>query len=386
MEGDNEALLRAAEAREAAARHLDFESHLRASLALCLALRHQGRVAEAIERGQRVWTEAQRRVFPQVAVDTGFWLARTLTISGDLVNAQLVVDQAAEVAARVGDVPRARHRLARQVCAIALERGRPRDALRRLEATEEPNEHQRIMLHGDLALWYGRLDGPAAASVVLKQFKNGQACADAIGCNRCEAELMLFSAEGLARAGERDEARAALARWDTLGISEPLDDTLRLHAGALAEMDGSARALAFDAALVAAKRWPFRLAALWIALDVGRELAAAGSDQAIVELEHVVDDARERGAATVEQMAEQVLRSLGVRTWRRSALGSPLTSREEEVARLVAAGATNREIASELFLSPKTVERHVSNALRKLGLRNRTGLASRLQDLAAGNR
>ena len=48
-----------------------------------------------------------------------------------------------------------------------------------------------------------------------------------------------------------------------------------------------------------------------------------------------------------------------------------LTSRETDLLRLVAAGHTNREIASELFLSEKTVERHLSNVFRKLGVSSR---------------
>ena len=54
-----------------------------------------------------------------------------------------------------------------------------------------------------------------------------------------------------------------------------------------------------------------------------------------------------------------------------------LTERERDVARLVAAGSSNAEIADELFVSPKTVERHVSNLLAKLDARNRTELAQR---------
>jgi DNA-binding NarL/FixJ family response regulator len=50
----------------------------------------------------------------------------------------------------------------------------------------------------------------------------------------------------------------------------------------------------------------------------------------------------------------------------------PLTAREVEVVRLVAAGKTNRVIAHELYLSEKTVDRHLSNVFAKLGITSRT--------------
>jgi ATP/maltotriose-dependent transcriptional regulator MalT len=55
---------------------------------------------------------------------------------------------------------------------------------------------------------------------------------------------------------------------------------------------------------------------------------------------------------------------------------SPLTAREFEVARLVAAGNTNRQIAAELFLSPKTVGSHVEHILTKLGVARRAEIAA----------
>ena len=55
-----------------------------------------------------------------------------------------------------------------------------------------------------------------------------------------------------------------------------------------------------------------------------------------------------------------------------------LTHREAEVCRLVADGAQNREVAAALFMSPRTVEYHLGNAYRKLGVRSRTELAGRL--------
>jgi DNA-binding NarL/FixJ family response regulator len=54
-----------------------------------------------------------------------------------------------------------------------------------------------------------------------------------------------------------------------------------------------------------------------------------------------------------------------------SKAGSGLTAREVEVLRMVATGKTNRAIAGELFLSEKTVARHVSNIFMKLGLSSR---------------
>jgi DNA-binding CsgD family transcriptional regulator len=55
-----------------------------------------------------------------------------------------------------------------------------------------------------------------------------------------------------------------------------------------------------------------------------------------------------------------------------------LTRREAEVATLAASGATNAEIASELYISINTVKTHLGRALAKLGLRSRTELALRL--------
>jgi DNA-binding NarL/FixJ family response regulator len=57
-----------------------------------------------------------------------------------------------------------------------------------------------------------------------------------------------------------------------------------------------------------------------------------------------------------------------------------LTRREREVASLVAQGLTNRQIASELVIGERTVETHVRNLLKKLGLSSRDQVSVRMSE------
>ncbi len=64
-----------------------------------------------------------------------------------------------------------------------------------------------------------------------------------------------------------------------------------------------------------------------------------------------------------------------------SGLVEPLSERELEIVRLVAAGDSNREIAARLFITEGTVKNHVTNILGKLGVRDRTQAAIRAREL-----
>jgi DNA-binding NarL/FixJ family response regulator len=90
----------------------------------------------------------------------------------------------------------------------------------------------------------------------------------------------------------------------------------------------------------------------------------------------------ECGALRYRDQAERELRKLGHRIHRRTRPGAAdtiglesLTERERELARLVVDRKTNPEIASELFLSQKTVETHLRNIFRKVGVSSRVELA-----------
>jgi len=65
----------------------------------------------------------------------------------------------------------------------------------------------------------------------------------------------------------------------------------------------------------------------------------------------------------------------------RQPVAEPLTEREIEIAGKVAEGKTNADIAAELFISPGTVKTHVASIQRKLGVRNRVGIAVRAWEL-----
>jgi DNA-binding CsgD family transcriptional regulator len=85
------------------------------------------------------------------------------------------------------------------------------------------------------------------------------------------------------------------------------------------------------------------------------------------------------GAAGLAEEIRTELHATGVRP-RTEALSGPaaLTAKERKVAALAADGQTNRDIAQSLYVTPKTVEVHLTNAYRKLGIRSRRELAGAL--------
>lgn len=90
---------------------------------------------------------------------------------------------------------------------------------------------------------------------------------------------------------------------------------------------------------------------------------------------------KDLGAADVVKAVRMV--ALGMEVFAPSEQGArvELSPREREVVDLIASGATNREIAERLYLSPHTVKEHTSAIYRKLGVRNRAEAVTRAQRL-----
>ena len=122
------------------------------------------------------------------------------------------------------------------------------------------------------------------------------------------------------------------------------------------------------------------LAAARMQLLEGRALAEAGDRPgALAALTAAESSLDAFGAVRRRDEAARELRRLGHRVRRARAPGGEpfgaLTDREREIATLVAAGRTNREVAEQLVLSPKTIEAHLRNIYAKLGVRSRVELA-----------
>jgi DNA-binding CsgD family transcriptional regulator len=122
-------------------------------------------------------------------------------------------------------------------------------------------------------------------------------------------------------------------------------------------------------------------------LDLARSLAELGAatrransrSEARDQLREAAEMAQRCGAERLEQWIQEESLIAGARPRRRALSGvDSLTPGERRVAEAAAVGATNREIAQQLFVSLRTVEMHLTNAYRKLGIKSRSELAAAL--------
>lgn len=243
-----------------------------------------------------------------------------------------------------------------------------------------PAEHFARSALGQLELSAGRPDAAVAALGPLVDFLRAEAITEpgtarvvpdhaeaqiALGDHSAAEELLGWFEANATRLGRRSALAAAArcrgliagARGDVEGAVAALANALDLHDGVPIPLELARTQLAFGSAL----RRSRQKAAARRALE-----AARGGFDAI-------------GARVWAERATAELARVGGRPPSSGAL----TPTERRVAELVAQGLQTKQVAGRLFVSPKTVEGHLSRIYVKLGVSSRTELAHRLGDAEA---
>ncbi|MDQ3789896.1 MAG: LuxR C-terminal-related transcriptional regulator, partial [Actinomycetota bacterium] len=180
--------------------------------------------------------------------------------------------------------------------------------------------------------------------------------------------------------GEERQARALASelvdvarKWDT-----PTEVGSALRVLALADPDGRLELLTEAVAVLGTS--PARLHLARALVDLGEALRVAGRRrEARDPLHRGIDLATECGSIALRTRAVAALEALGDRPRKLMFAGvQALTASERRVADLAVTGRANREIAQELFVTPKTVENHLGRIYTKLGINGRRELARAL--------
>jgi DNA-binding NarL/FixJ family response regulator len=188
---------------------------------------------------------------------------------------------------------------------------------------------------------------------------------------RSDAAILLSVAGDSVRARELADEEVRLARR----LAGPVAVGRALHAAARATRGDERIALLEEAAELLAGS-PAGLARAMVAVELGATLRRHKRPaDARRYLNEGLDDAARCRCVPLASRARDELAVLGVAPRKPIAFGpSALTPSEVRVARLAAEGRTNNDIAQQLFVTRKTVEKHLASAYRKLGIDSRAQL------------
>lgn len=191
--------------------------------------------------------------------------------------------------------------------------------------------------------------------------------------------------EALVRVGELDDARAAAEAFD--GRAEFSGST-------------SAKSLSVCCAAIVAPVCDDRTFELALEIDAKSPRAFEAARIRLLWGGRLHRDKRRTAARVQLRLAVEAFESMGATPWadrarieldtaggggtRRSNSSITLTTQERDIAQRASTGATVKTIASQLYLSPKTVEGHLASVYRKLGVQTRVALAERLRTMSEG--
>lgn len=318
----------------------DEESHV----GLCIHLSEvecaAGRFAEARRYADEAYDVAQQSGETHFLGVSSYARALAAAFAGDVATARVAAREGLALTESIGDMNYWTH-IHDVLCFLEHSLGHHEEALehRRQVATERPIEgHGRISYAGDeieALLAVGRLDEADEKTAALESRANelGRRPLAAIA-GRCRG---LVSAATNDFDGATDSLEHALAEWELLPM-------------------------------------PF---------ERGRTLLVLGQVQRRAKQKRAARDSLEAALAIFEELgarlwADKARADLARISGRAPAGG--LTPTEQRIADLVAEGRSNKEVAAELFVTVKTIERNLSRVYKKLGVRSRAELARRSAD------
>jgi len=319
---------------------------------------------------------ARRRSAVQELVGVASFWAWALYRRGELADAEVQARWALEHAAGIWAIDALAHLVETLVERDALD-----DAATELRRTAPPLTSHTVvvaaylMARGQLRMAQGRreealLDFLACGERcerlgivdTLYEWRSEAAIAHALLGHTVEARRLAWAVVRTGRRFGRPRALGVALR--AAGLAEGGDRGLALLGEAVAILEGSQAPVELARALT----------------DHGAALRRAGQrTKARAQLERGLDLAHHWGARRIAGQARAELIAAGAKPRRDAITGrDALTASELRVARLAAAGKSNREIAQELFITTKTASAHLSRAYRKLDVTRRSQLAEAL--------
>jgi DNA-binding CsgD family transcriptional regulator len=267
-----------------------------------------------------------------------------------------------------------------------MEQGKLNDAaavLARAEPELRPESASVVFLrdsHARLNILRGNIAGG-----LDELFKVGRLFEAVGGRNPALIAWRSHAALALIRLGKRDEAHRLAAEELALARAWAAPRALSSALRTIGLVQGGSKGLAaLEEAVDVAADTPAMLDHAKARTEFGAALHRANRrSPAREQLRRALELATRCGAAPLAARAETELRATGARPRRIALRGiESLTPSERRVAELAAQGPTNREIAQTLYVTPRTVEVHLTNAYRKLGIHSRSQLATALKDPA----
>lgn len=252
---------------------------------------------------------------------------------------------------------------------LRVRQGRLDDAARLLEGNEAHPDAQQPL--AELELARGR---PAVAAALLERRVNqlGEA-------NLQAGPMLLQLTEARIAAGDAAAARrAAVALGDLAATAggDYLHGLASLASGLVTAASGGDPVAELELALDRLQEARMTWEATRARLAIAEAVASTNPELASREARLALASFTALGAGPGADRARRLLRELGVRTPGGPAAAAGLSRREQAVARLIGLGLSNDQIAARLFLSPRTIEHHVTSILRKLPASRRAEIAA----------